>query len=651
VRSPWISTIFRAPRQRGPSQSTRIRGSLAKSLLLALLPLNLALVLGVAVLVYLQARSQITEQITAQLTAIALLKEDQIGQWADARAEDVNSLARSPDLVEATEAYLRDPDVQDADLLSAAGLALEARLKAYLAGNAALEALMLAQPDTGEVLLDTSDHKYLIHKILLDSSNLRVARRRHFLVAPDHELGGGSGRVMVVAPVIDSGQAPIALIFGLLRDEQLSGIAALPPGLGDTRRAYLLTGDNYVLGSPAATQSIQPSSQIIETALINRENGYAIYADQSGQTVLGVFSGLPQYGMTLVVEESELEAHAPIRKLGASAAVVGVLGAALNGALVIFFTRRLTRPLRTLTDRALRMAGGSLPSSGKTDRQDDIGLLIQAFNSMGGELRGLNRDLDSKVAARTKQLSSAVEVGRAATSILSTEQMLARTADLIQDRFGYYHVSIFLLDDSGRFAVLREATGDIGSELKARGHRLEVGSSSLVGWVTANRKGRIALDADAGTDPAQIRTEFLHGTRSQVAVPLRVGDRLVGALDVHSREANAFSQADIDTLQVLADQIAVAVENGRLFTRQERAAQLEQRTATVTARIYQSPTVDAMLESTASELGRVFGVRKVVVRLTPETQPQPVPPEAVEAAPRSPANGGRTEAGDAESQG
>jgi GAF domain-containing protein len=190
--------------------------------------------------------------------------------------------------------------------------------------------------------------------------------------------------------------------------------------------------------------------------------------------------------------------------------------------------------------------------------------------------------------------------------------------ELIRDRFGYYHVAVFLLDEAGKYAILREATGEAGAELKARRYRLTVGSNSLIGWVTANRRPRIALDV--GEDAVFTQNELLADTRSEAALPLRVGDRLIGALDVQSRALNAFNQADIEVLQVLADQLAIAIENGRLFARQERVAHLEQRVAALTARIHGALTLDAILNTAATELGEVFGARKVVVRLAPEAE-------------------------------
>jgi GAF domain-containing protein len=128
-----------------------------------------------------------------------------------------------------------------------------------------------------------------------------------------------------------------------------------------------------------------------------------------------------------------------------------------------------------------------------------------------------------------------------------------------------------LLDKDERFAVLRESTGTVGAQLKARGHKLGVGSKSLIGWVTHNRQHRIALDV--GEDPFHFKNPLLPDTRSELAIPLRVGDRLLGALDVQSTAPNAFGASDLQVIQTVADQLSIAIENALLFARTEASLQ------------------------------------------------------------------------------
>ena len=608
--------------KRETGTSPRARGSLAQTLLLVLLPFIFLPLVTFALITYRQVQADITRQVTDQLTSLATLKENQINQWAAARVADVHTLSRSPDLVALTTAYLAANGQAEA-------LAVQNRMSHFLVGTGFYEAVMLADAETGEVLVSTLQSQYgrFVGESFLSASELQQARQGAYLLPPSFNPDLNDVQVLVAAPIVVPGEGTVAVLQAFVYDEQLLDIVSPSPGLGVSGHSYVVTRDGYQLGSFVTAATAGIDTEGIERARMEHANGSAIYLDQAGVEVFGVYRWMPVYQLAILVEESTAEALAPLRQFANILILVSASGLVISVAAVIFLTRRLlTGPLQTLTEGALRLAGGDLNSMVKVNPQNEIGVLAETFNGMATELRGLYQDLESKVEARTQQLEAAAEVGRAATSILSADELLTRTVDLIRDRFGYYHVSIFMLDDTGRWAILQEATGDAGAQLKARGHRLAVGSNSLIGWVTANRKPRIALDV--ASDEVHFRNELLPDTRSEAALPLRVGERVIGALDVQSRSLNAFNQSDIDVLQVLADQIAIAVENGRLFARQERAAQLDQRVASLTARIHRSLTLDAILESAATELGEAFSARRVVVRLTPEAQPvlaNPVP--------------------------
>jgi GAF domain-containing protein len=162
---------------------------------------------------------------------------------------------------------------------------------------------------------------------------------------------------------------------------------------------------------------------------------------------------------------------------------------------------------------------------------------------------------------RAVQLEASAEVGRVITSIFDVDQLLRRTMELIRERFGFYHVGIFLLDEAGEWAVLREATGEAGAQMKAQGHRLAVGETSMVGWTALHRRSRIALDV--GEDAVRFANPLLPYTHSEMTLPLMVGDRLLGVLNVQSAETAAFDKDDVKVLQSMANQVAVAIENAQ----------------------------------------------------------------------------------------
>jgi PAS domain S-box-containing protein len=178
---------------------------------------------------------------------------------------------------------------------------------------------------------------------------------------------------------------------------------------------------------------------------------------------------------------------------------------------------------------------------------------------------------------RALQLQTAAEVARDATALRSLEDLLNRTVTMIRERFGFYHAGIFLVEGTGQdaYAVLRAATGEPGRRMLERGHRLQVGGEGIVGHVTGIGEPRVALDV--GDDAAFFDNPDLPETRSEVALPLRARDEIIGALEVQSVEPDAFSQEDVEALQILADQVAVAISNARLFQQAQESLEAERR--------------------------------------------------------------------------
>jgi GAF domain-containing protein len=153
--------------------------------------------------------------------------------------------------------------------------------------------------------------------------------------------------------------------------------------------------------------------------------------------------------------------------------------------------------------------------------------------------------------------------------------VLSRAVDLIRERFNFYHAGIFLTDASNEYAVLQAATGEAGRAMLDRKHKLKIGEVGMVGRVVANGQPLISLDV--GTETAHFKNPLLPDTRSEMTLPLKVGNQIIGALDVQSTESSAFGQEDIDVLQTMADQLAVAIDSARSYQEaRESLRQLEE---------------------------------------------------------------------------
>ncbi len=215
-----------------------------------------------------------------------------------------------------------------------------------------------------------------------------------------------------------------------------------------------------------------------------------------------------------------------------------------------------------------------------------IGAQKQIENTLQA-LRDERNNLDSKVQERTLQLRRVNEIGRYVTTILDPDELLARAVQLIGDEFECYYTAIYLTDVTGQWAELREATGEAGKVLRENRQRVDVSGKALVS--AAIREKEIQISSDA----ARVENPLLPYTRSQIVMPLIVRDKALGALEMHSTKLNAFARQDEDTYLNLANEVAIALENSRLF----REAQQSLAEMSATQRQYlQSAWISATTE-------------------------------------------------------
>ncbi|MBN2502213.1 MAG: GAF domain-containing protein [Anaerolineales bacterium] len=245
--------------------------------------------------------------------------------------------------------------------------------------------------------------------------------------------------------------------------------------------------------------------------------------------------------------------------------------------------RYLAAPIQTLTGFAQEAAEGNLTVRASVETEDEIGLLAETFNMMIERLDGTITNLEQTVADRTEvlerrsqYLQAAAEVGKAATETYNLDELLLSATQRISERFGFYHVGIFLLDNAGEYAELRAANSEGGWRMLARGHKLAVGQQGVVGFVTGTGQPRI-VQQKIETDTVHMQNPDLPLTRSEMALPLISGGEILGALDVQSTADEAFSEEDLTILQVLADQVAMSINNARLIERLQASLESERR--------------------------------------------------------------------------
>jgi GAF domain-containing protein len=245
---------------------------------------------------------------------------------------------------------------------------------------------------------------------------------------------------------------------------------------------------------------------------------------------------------------------------------------------------------------------------------------LRFFTALAGQVASVinNIHLLDESKHRALQLETAAEIARDISGSLNLDELLIKAVNFIRERFDFYHAAIFLLDLSGEFAVVREATGEAGTQLKRLGHKIGVGSKSIVGYVCS--RGEQLVVNDTTRDATYSANPFLPDTRAEAAIPLKVGERIVGALDVQSTRPFAFTEDNLRSLQILADQMAVAVVNSELFAETQEHLSQHRLLHHITTTAASGTTLEEALESAVSGLQVTLGGDRVTILMIDKTR-------------------------------
>jgi len=541
----------------------RIQPRLTLLIMTVVVPVIIYMVTSTNTLVYTLARINADTRLNDAGTLVGR----QVQQWLALNAEALQQMAQQPEIIS------MDPRQQEPTLRSMAST----HAYMYLVSTTDVLGRNVARSD-GAPLKDYSDRLWMQKALRGESPAIEVLIGR-----TSHQPA------LVMATPIHNQQDNIigvAMFASTLSD--LSD-TVLQARIGEEGFAYLVNQNNLLVAHPSMsnamlTQLANYSNAPPIAAL--REAGteaFTTYTDDNGITWRAYAVALPNGWAVVAQQPLEELLHATRIFAGLSIVLVLFLGSVLF-LLIWVSIRQVVAPLEALTAAAQAIAEGDLERSVPAESNDEIGALGRVLNQVTSRLRTAIHDLEARVAERTLalerrsgQLQAAAEVGNAISTIRSLDVLLPRVTELISQRFGFYHVGIFLLDENGEYMVLRAANSAGGQRMLARRHRLRVGTQGVVGYSAFTREPRIAIRV--GDDAMHFENADLPDTQSEMALPLVVGDELIGVLDVQSTQPDAFSEEDIQTLEVLARQVAVAIQNARLVDETRRLLEAQEEAA------------------------------------------------------------------------
>jgi GAF domain-containing protein/HAMP domain-containing protein len=315
---------------------------------------------------------------------------------------------------------------------------------------------------------------------------------------------------------------------------------------------YYSTTDNYI-------KLIKDEILNAENIKVTPEELRVAYMDtrQSSGFLYVVNTQTLEIGIQDRIEKISLELF--------GALLLSVLGISLAFLISSRTSNSISAPLGELITAAERLAGGEYNVRVQTAGQDEIGRVANGFNKMAQEIENSRRELDTHthdLERRSLELETVARVAREISIIRDLNTLLNVSVNLIRERFKYYHVGIYLVDELNEYAVLRAASSVAAQQLLDEGYKLKIGGSGLVGNVA--RTGQSYIAADTELDDIHLQNPLLPDTRSEIVLPLRARSTTIGALDIQAVVANAFDANVAQTLQLLADQLAAAIENAQL---------------------------------------------------------------------------------------
>ncbi|KAA3643464.1 MAG: GAF domain-containing protein [Chloroflexi bacterium] len=544
-------------------------------------------------------RNILTEEANEALFAAAQQTADSIQDFISTNLFAIGTEASLPPLVDYLSSGL-SAEVQALQTL----IALQAKNEVFISSYS------LISRDTGRILLDTDTSN--IGKVVSDETYFSETLRTGQVTLSDVVISPETGERLLyfsspvrneegeILGVLSAGYKADILqnlvarsnglvgedSFGVLFDENLIHLAhgvspetiltAVMPFSNDTmneliesNRLPAVSDENQILNLPGLAYQLELAQESSDGTAFFRAEDIAT-GDRINQAV-ALDLGSPTW--VLVFFQPEDVFLAPGQSQTRNTILLSIVIGSVVIGLAVAMAQLLAQPITTLRTVASQVAGGDLSAKAEISTDDEIGELASTFNSMTEQLSSLVSGLEEQVAERTRdleqravQMQTAAEVARDSTQETDLDELLTSAVELISDRFSLYHVGIYLVDERSEYAVLQAASGDVGSLMLESEHRIQVGSNNAVGYVTRMGQPRVASDETETETISLTRHPLLPETRAQMVVPLSVGNRTIGSLDLHSTDPASLNEETIAIYRTMADQLAVAIQKTELLS-------------------------------------------------------------------------------------
>lgn len=512
------------------------------------------------------------QRAITQLKTVSKFKQTQIEGALSNFETDTDLILQDQVIAQGVDFLLRNP--LSSPLYQTNYELVFSHLKEIQAQSTKYDEILLLDTN-GKVILSTLTENQ--NKDFGQSQFFRQALNGQATLSLESSFPGAKKSVsLVTAKPILAGGTYLGLLAVRSNLNEITSIMETSDGLSDKMEVYLvaaIAGKNVPL-TKTQGNATEISINVIQQAISNNKDGWGTYNNYQANPVFGYYVWIPEIEVSLITEVEQ----AKVAQSGITLLLTNVFVSLFTSILAFFIiyitSQSISNPIIDLAKKANALATGEMGTRITMNREDEIGGLSSSFNIMAEQLQNLVRTLEEKVEDRTQglqvqanRLLLAAEIARDAAALGDLDELLNRSSHLVLDRFNFYHTGIFLIDQQREYAILRASPTEAGHEMLKQNHRLRVGKEGIVGNVAVTGEARVV--ADTSLDVSYLYNPLLPQTRSELALPLKVEARVIGVLDVQSEIPNAFTQDDIVVLQIMADQLALAIERVQLVEQLE----------------------------------------------------------------------------------